>query len=129
MFSSLMQYSDVGFYILRFVVAIIFIRHALPKIKAPQHMAQGMGWPKGAVIFLGLVELLSGIGFILGIYVQVAATLLSLVMLGAIRMKMFTWHVPFTTTTGTGWEFDLVLLASNILIFLSGGGSVAIIHF
>ena len=69
---------------------------------------------------LGIVEGLAGLGLILGVYTQVSALVLSVVMLGAIYMKTMKWKVPFTTMTGTGWEFDLILLAANLFILASG---------
>ena len=89
-------------------------------------MAQGMGWPTGMILLLGTVEFLSSLGMILGIYTQLAAGLLGIVMIGAIKMKVMKWHVAFMGTTNTGWEFDLTLLAANIAILLTGGGSIGI---
>jgi putative oxidoreductase len=124
MFPQLLQYHDIGLFVLRAVVGVIFMYHALPKIKSPEGMAAGMGWPKGAIVLLGSIELLSAIALIIGLYVQLAALLLSLVMLGAIKTKMFKWHTPFFAHQATGWEFDLALLAANILFLLTGGGSI-----
>ena len=89
-------------------------------------MAQGIGAPTGVILLLGMVELLSSLGLIFGIYTQVAALLLAIVMIGAIKMKAMKWHVPFIGMTNTGWEFDLILLAANIAILLTGGGSIGI---
>ena len=126
MFPQLLQYNNVGLFILRLVIGIIFLYHALPKLKNTKAMAQGMGWPSGMIFLLGTVELLSSLGLMFGIYRQLAALLLCFVMIGAIKMKTMKWHVPFMGMTNTGWEFDLILLASNIAILLTGGGSIGI---
>ena len=89
-------------------------------------MAQGMSWPSGMIFLLGTVESLSSLGLILGIYTQLAALLLSSVMIGAIKMKTMKWHVPFMGMTNTGWEFDLTLLAANLAILLTGGGVIGV---
>lgn len=123
MILQLTQYSDLALLILRLTVAIIFVYHALPKLKNSQGMASGMGWPVGAVLALGAVELLTAIGLVLGFYIQVAALLLSVIMLGAILMKIVRWKVPFAAMDKTGWEFDLILLAANIVILVTGGGA------
>lgn len=117
---------DTGLYILRFAVAIIFLIHSLPKMRKAKIMAAGMGMPSGAVFLLGLVEFLSALGLLLGIYVQISALLLAIVMVGAAFYKMKKWHIPFSATNTTGWEFDWILFASNATILLTGGGSYGI---
>ncbi len=120
--------TDWGILLLRVVVGIIFILHGLPKLKNARTMTQMMGMPQMAPAFalLGVVETLSGAALILGYWIPQASLALGIVMLGAIFMKVVKWHVPFTAHDKTGWEFDLVLLAANILIYLSQGGSIGI---
>jgi len=126
MFEQLIQYNDIGLLILRLAVAAIFIYHAAPKLKNAKGMAQMVGMPAGMIGILGAVEFLSSLGMIFGIYTQLAAVLLGIVMIGAIGMKIMKWHVPFAAMDKTGWEFDLILLAANIVILLGGGGSIGI---
>jgi putative oxidoreductase len=124
MFTQLLQYNDVGLFLLRSAVAVIFIYHGLPKISKPQMMAQGMGVSSMMVIVLGLVEVLSALGLVLGVYIQLSALLLVLVMVGAIKMKGINWGVPFSAMDKTGWEFDLILFITCVAILLGGGGTV-----
>jgi len=126
MFEELLQYSDVGFLILRLAVAVIFIYHALPKLKNAKGMSQAMGMPAGMIFMLGGIEFLSSLGMIFGIYVQIVAFLLAMVMVGAIYLKIATWRVPFGAMDKMGWEFDLILLAVNVFILMNGGGSIGI---
>ncbi|MBI2406143.1 MAG: DoxX family protein [Candidatus Harrisonbacteria bacterium] len=126
MFEQLIQYNNVGLLVLRLAVAVIFIYHAMPKLKNAQGMAQMVGMPAGMILMLGTVEILSSVGLVLGIYAQLAALLLAIVMVGAIGMKTMKWGVPFAAMDKTGWEFDLILLAANIAILLGGGGSIRI---
>lgn len=121
-----MQYDNVGLLVLRLAVAAIFIYHALPKLKNSKMIAPMMGMPSGMIFLLGSVEFLSSVGLILGVRVQLAALLLSLVMVGAIYMKTMKWHVPFSAMDKMGWEFDLILLAANIFLLLNGGGMMGI---
>lgn len=85
-----------------------------------------VGMPAAVIFVLGAVELLSSIGLILGIYTQLAALLLGIVMIGAIGMKKIKWSIPFAAADKTGWEFDLVLLAASIAILLGGGGAIGV---
>lgn len=120
--------TDWGILLLRVVVGIVFIVHGLPKPKSARAMTQMMGMPQMAPFFalLGVVETLAGAALILGYWIPYASLVLGIVMLGAIFMKVAKWRVPFTAHDKTGWEFDLVLLAANILIYLSQGGSIGI---
>lgn len=127
MFPTLIQYSDWGLFLLRLAIGIVFIYHALPKIKTPKPMAAGMGINPNAVLALGLVEAISGLALIVGLWTQWAALLLAIIMVGAWYMKMNTWHVPFTAHDKMGWEFDMVLLAGNLAIVLGGGGTIGVL--
>ena len=121
MFEQLTQYNNIGLLVLRLAVAAIFIYHSLPKLKNAKGMAQVMGTSAAMVFILGAVEFLSSIGLILGFYTPIAALLLAIVMVGAIYMKIMKWGAPFSAMDKNGWEFDLILLAANIAILLSGG--------
>lgn len=121
---TLGQYGDMGLFVLRVVVALVFLYHGIPKLRNAGAMGAGMGMPAGAVLLLGTVESLSALGLILGVQVPLAAFLLGIVMVGAIWKKMTAWHIPFSTMSGTGWEFDLTLLAANVAILLTGGGAI-----
>ena len=46
-------------------------------------MAKGMGWSSSSVFLLGFVELIAGLGLILGFYAEIGALLVGLIMLGA----------------------------------------------
>lgn len=126
MLFNLTQFSDLSFLVIRLVIAAIFIYHAVPKLKGAKMMSQAMGMPAGMIFMLGAVEFLSSLGMIFGVYVQIAAFLLAMVMIGAIYFKTAKWHVPFGAMDKTGWEFDLILLAANIVILVNGGGAVGI---
>lgn len=118
--------TDWGILILRLVVGALFLSHGIPKLRNREGMAKAMQWPSAAPLVLGLVETLSGAGLILGYYIRIAALALTAVMVGALYNKLFKWHTPFTAHDKTGWEFDLLLLATNLLIYLSGGGNLGI---
>ncbi|MBX4195688.1 DoxX family protein [Candidatus Parcubacteria bacterium] len=120
MLDAIMNYQDEAMLLLRVVVGIIFVYHGLPKIRKPHGMAQGMGWPAWAIVVLGLVEALGGLGILLGVYMQVAALLLALVMIGATWTKIAKWKIPFYTQTATGWEYDLVLFV--VLVYITAYG-------
>ncbi len=124
MLTQLLQYNDVGLFLLRLAIAVIFFYHGWPKLSKAKALSAMMGMPAGAVFVLGAVETLSALGMALGIYTQLSALLLGLVMIGAIYFKTVKWRVPFFAMDKTGWEFDFILLAANLAILLGGGGSI-----
>lgn len=126
MFETLIQYNniDISLFLLRLAIGSIFLYHAFPKLKNPGAMGQVMGISAMIPLVLGSVELLSALAVIFGVYTEIGALLLGIVMVGAIGMKIMKWNIPFSATDKTGWEFDLILLVANVAILLSGGGSI-----
>ena len=126
MLAQLLQYNDVGLLLLRITIAVIFIYHGLPKLSKAKAMSAMMGMPAGMIFMLGVVEILASLGIAFGVFTQVSALLLAIVMVGAIGTKIMKWNVPFAAMDKTGWEFDLILLFASIAILLGGGGSIGI---
>ena len=118
------SFVDPALLILRLVVAVIFIYHALPKLKNSQGMAKMVAMPAGMVLMLGMMELLAAMALILGVWSQLAALVLAVIMIGALGMKIMKWHVPFVAMDKTGWEFDLILLAASLVIIVTDGGQI-----
>lgn len=95
-------------FLLRLALAVIFIYHALPKFKMKN-------WMFG----VGVAEFFASLMLISGIWIELGAILLIVIMLGAIYHKIFKWNIPFSTLDKMGWEFDFVLLFANIVILLN----------
>ena len=107
-----------GLFFIRLAVAVIFMYHALPKLKDPKAMASGMNWAPNQALGLGIVEFMSALAILGGISVKFASLMLMVVMLGAMYHKIKKWHVPFMSNTGTGWEFDFLLFCANLTLYL-----------
>ena len=112
---------NLALFILRLGVAVVFLYHGWMKLANAKGMAQAMGWSAVQVLVLGLLEFLAGAALVVGFWMQIAAVVIGIVMMGALYMKIFKWRMPFTALDKTGWEFDLVLLASALAILFSGG--------
>jgi len=110
------MYSSL--FLLRLVLGIIFIHHAVPKLKEPKKMAPGMGWSSNQIFGLGIIEFISGVSVIGGVGVKLASLALAVIMFGAIYHKVKKWNVPFSAPNTTGWEFDLILLAASLTLYL-----------
>lgn len=126
MIFELSRFSDLALLLMRLAIAAIFIYHGMPKIKNAKAMSQSMAMPAGMIMMLGLVELIASLGLIFGIYLQISAALLALVMIGALYFKIAKWHAPFAAHDKTGWEFDLILLSANLVLLVSGGGAISV---
>jgi len=78
---------------------------------------------KGFTLFLGVAEVAGGVGVVLGVFTQLAALGLILVMLGAIYKKIAVWHTGFWGEKASGWHYDLMLVIMNLVIITTNGGS------
>lgn len=110
----LFPHGDAGILLLRLAVAAIFLVHGINKLDGK--MGQFM-------LFIGIAETLGGAALIVGFLTQLAALGLAIIMLGAIYKKIVEWHVPFTAMDKTGWEFDLLILASCAALMTLGSGA------
>ena len=78
----------------------------------------------GVTRFLGIAEIIAAIFIALGIYIQIGALIIIVVMLGAIQKKIFEWKTGFYEDKGYGWHYDVLFLAAGILFLGTGGAYV-----
>lgn len=78
---------------------------------------------------LSIVESLAGLAILVGYFTQLAAAVVGVVMFGALYFKIFVWRTPFTAMDKTGWEFDFLILAASVALFLMGPGAVSVDWF
>lgn len=131
---ALADFADWGLLALRVAVGIIFIVHGLPKVRQARTMGAGIAQsvrlsPAVGFVWMlaqGVVEVVGGVLLIAGILTQLVALAFIVIMIGAIGFKMAIWKTGFMSQQTTGWEFDFVLLAANLLLLLTGPGSIAI---
>ena len=108
MLENFSAYSNFGMWFLQFAVGVIFLYHGWPKLKSKAGLFKIGG------SFHGLVEVIAGLALILNLYVREAGLVLVIIMLGAIYMKKYKWHVSFSSHNAMGWEYDFILLATCI---------------
>lgn len=129
---DLADQAEWGLLALRVAIGVIFIVHGWPKITGARGMAAAMGGGEAKPVMVGLftiqglVEAVGGVLLILGVLTQLVAVAFAIIMIGAIVLKNTQWKTGFMSQQTTGWEFDLVLLAANMLLFLTGPGELAI---
>jgi putative oxidoreductase len=120
---SLHTYADWGLLALRLAVAAIFLAHGTSKFGAWKQPAKGLN---GMMRLLSLCEPLGAVAIFLGVLTQPAALGLALVMLGAIYFKITKWNIPFSSSEKNAWEFDLLILASCLLLLFTGAGTLSV---
>jgi len=116
--------KDIAFWGLRAAVGVIFIVHGYGKLSNPgfSNWLATISIPPEMAFLIGLAELVPGILLIVGVLTRISASFLSVIMLGAI------FHVKGAQSlTGEGgYELDLILLASCLVIIVAGPGRVSI---
>lgn len=116
---------DITHFGIRAALGVIFIVHGLGKFNPGfAGFLTNIGIPTEMQILLALAELVPGILLIIGILTRISASILSMVMLGAI------FHVKHAAnlTGQMGYELDLILLASCLAMIVAGPGRVSISH-
>ena len=126
-FPQLVQFTDVALLLLRIMVGIVFISSGWNHLKEPGARSKDIGISKGFTIFLGAAEVAGGLGVVLGLLTQLAASGLILIMLVAIQKKIFVWRTGFWGKSGTnGWSYDTMLVVMNLVIVTTGGGNLSL---
>jgi putative oxidoreductase len=121
-FPQFTQFTDLSLLLLRLIVAAVFVTSGLSHVKDPKGRAKSIGMSAGFTLFLGIAEIMGGLGVASGVLTQLAAIGLILLMLGAIQKKIFVWHTGFWGEKSSGWHYDLMLLLMNFVIVCTGGG-------
>ncbi len=117
--------NDVVFMGLRSAIGVIFIVHGIGKFNPGfADFLSNIGLPPEMQIPIALAELVPGILLVFGVLSRLSASLLCIIMLGAI------FHVKGAQSlTGDGGvELDLILLASLLVIMIAGPGRISLSH-
>ncbi len=113
---------DLGLLLLRLGLGIIFFVHGWSKFSSMGDTISffsHLGLPSVMAYLVAAVELLGGLALILGMYTDIAALLLSIVMVVAlVYVKMATFKLGLLG----GYELDLALLVGNLAILFCGSG-------
>ncbi|MBO0694782.1 MAG: DoxX family protein [Verrucomicrobia bacterium] len=126
---QLARFTDVALLLLRVMVGIVFITSGWNHLKEPGARSKDIGMSKGFTICLGAAEVAGGLGVMLGVLTQLAASGLILLMLGAIQKKIFVWRTGFWGESGTnGWSYDTMLVVMNLVIVTTGGGNLSLLR-
>jgi putative oxidoreductase len=117
---------DIAFMGLRAALGAIFIAHGVSKFNEgfAGFLTGTLGFPPEMQIPIALAETVPGILLVFGVLTRISASLISIVMLGAI----FYVKQASNLTGQGGFEIDLILLAACLVIIVAGPGRVSISH-
>ena len=127
LFPQLLRFSDVALLCLRLMVAAVFFESGRRHAGDPVGRAASIGLSPGVTRILGWAEMAAALSVALGVFAQVGALVLMLVMLGAIQKKVFVWHIGFWGENTYGWHYDLLFLVANLVILTTGGGRLVLV--
>ncbi len=119
-------FGDWALLVLRLMVAVIFFWSGLSHARNPKKRGESIGMSPGFTLFLGVAEMAGALGVVSGILIQPAAIGLILMMLGAIQTKIFVWRTGFWGEKASGWHYDLMLIAMNLVLLALGGGRLVL---
>jgi len=120
------KFHDIAQMGIRAAIGVIFIIHGTGKFNPDfvGFLTGPLGLPAEMQIPIALAETIPGILLIIGILSRISSSLLSIIMLGAI----FYVKGAASITGKAGVEFELILLASNIVIIVAGPGRISLAH-
>ena len=124
-FETALDYPDVPLLLVRLVVGLVFAVAVRNKLKDVPSFAEHNGLPVPIAWGLIFAEAAGGAGFILGILPQLAALVIMGAMVGSMSFHIFKWKSKYWAASG-GWEYDLMIFAMASVIFVVGGGAIAI---
>ena len=116
--------QNIALLVLRLIIAVIFLYAAYAKLPLWYFEPDGMS-PTLVMIMklLTIVEPLGALAITIGFLTRLAASGLSIILVGAIFVTQFVMQIGFATSTGPGWNFSLVVLAGCIVLMAFGAGA------
>jgi len=117
--------NDITHFGIRASIGVIFIVQGSGKFGPGfASMLGNLGIPVEMQIPIALAELISGILLIVGVLTRISASMIAIIMLGAI----FVVKEASNLTGNGGFAIDLILLAGALLIITAGPGRISLAH-
>lgn len=123
---------DLAILILRLFLGIVMIPHGMHKLQKlgvlNKEWREKYGFPVGAVALAGIVQILTGLAMVFGIYSRFAAMIQALVMVVATYVSIWKNREPFLSLpAGKGWDFNFLLMGAITALILLGDGNWALL--
>jgi putative oxidoreductase len=123
------HFEDFAILLLRLMVALIFFTSGWDHLRDPEARSKSIEMSERFTIFLGWAEISGSLGLILGVLSQFAALGFIVILLGAIRKKIFEWHIGFYGENGYGWDYESLLVLINLTIIATNGGAFVLLKW
>jgi len=130
---------SISIFIIRVVLGIIFFAHGAQKVlgwyggyglKGTAAFFNSMGMPLPLAYLVCLLELLSGIGLLVGFLARLCGLAVVGIMGGAIAMVHFQHgfflNAELKPGKGNGIEYNLALIAMGLAVLIEGAGAFSI---
>ena len=115
--------NDITNWGIRASIGVIFIVQGSGKFGPGfVNMLENMGLPAEMQIPIALAEVISGILLIIGVLTRISASLIAIIMLGAI----FYVKQAANLTGNGGYALDLIILAGALMVITTGPGRMSI---
>jgi putative oxidoreductase len=109
-------HKAMGLLLVRLATGWAFINHGwmkLQNLRGAESFFSGLGLPPGTATLIAAIEVIGGIMLVLGIAPRLAAVVLGIEMIVALLLV----SIP-----AGNFEFELLLAAASLCIFLVGAG-------
>ena len=117
--------NDITNWGIRAAIGVVFIVQGSGKFNSGfANMLGNMGIPVEMQIPIALAEVIGGILLIVGVLSRISASLLAIIMLGAI----FVVKGASNLTGNGGYAIDLLILAGVLMVITAGPGRISIAH-
>lgn len=107
---------------LRIVIAVIFFSSGRSHLEDPIKRGESIDLSPDMTRIIGILEIIAAISIAFGIVPQVGATIILIIMIGAIKKKIVDWNVGFYSQKGFGWHYDIIFLVAALMILVTNGG-------
>ena len=117
--------NDITNWGVRAAIGVIFIVQGSGKFGPGfVNMLEKIGLPVEMQIPIALAEVISGILLIIGVLTRISASLIAIIMLGAV----FYVKQASNLTGSGGYALDLVILAGALVVITAGPGRASLAH-
>jgi len=117
--------NDITNWGIRAAIGVIFIVQGSGKFSSGfANMLGNLGIPVEMQIPIALAEVVGGILLIVGVLTRISASLLAIIMLGAI----FVVKGASNLTGNGGYAIDLLILAGVLMVITAGPGRISIVN-
>ena len=120
------RFQNAALLILRIITAAIFFVAGYYKFPFWKGLPEGMEGMSASMLLitkiLSIAEPLGAMAILLGFLTRLAASGLTIIMMGAIYILQVEYGIGFVTPTSSGWNMPLAVLGGCVILIAFGAG-------